>query len=71
MKTARLKQIIEAAAKLPPAKGRALLGAVAAKAAPERGSEDYLAQAADAMAAAMEEAMAAELEAWAERQFPK
>lgn len=60
MKRSRLKTLVEAAAKLPPAKGRALLRAVAAKDAPddrEAFAEAYLAQAAEAMAAAMEAAL--------------
>ncbi|MDP3851967.1 MAG: hypothetical protein Q8Q59_15805 [Luteolibacter sp.] len=54
MKTTRVKQILEAAAKLPPAKGRALVAAISAKEEPVR--EDPLSDAARMMEAAMIEA---------------
>lgn len=71
MKKDQLKQIAAAAGKLPPAKGRALLGALAAKAGKAKSREQFLAEAASAMEAGMAGAMATALEAWAEQQFPK
>lgn len=62
MKSNRTKQILEAAAKLPPAKGRALVAAILAKEEPVKSAEDFLAEAADTMAAAMEMAALMRLE---------
>ena len=61
MKPHQVKRVLEEAAKLPPAASRRIITALAAKAAPEESAEDYLAQAEDAMAAAMEKAVLATL----------
>ena len=62
MKGERLKQILAAAGKLPPAKARALISAVAAKADPEPSAEDSLSEAALLMEAAMIDAALKTLE---------
>jgi hypothetical protein len=63
MKAARIKQILQAAAKLPPAKARSVVTALQAKAAAKPDAEQYLAEAEDAMAAAMEMTVLSTLEA--------
>lgn len=62
MKSARLYQILKAAANLPPAKARRVVTALQAKAAAKPDAEQYLAEAEDAMAAAMEMAVLTTLE---------
>lgn len=64
MKRQRKKQILEAAATLPPAKGRALLAAIAGKndEAPRQDAADLLSDAAVLMEAAMIEAALQTLE---------
>lgn len=56
MKKDRVKQILEAALKLPPAKARGVVSALQAKsgAKADASAEKYLQDAEDAMAAAME-----------------
>lgn len=68
MKTTRAKQILAAAGKLPPAKGRALISAMVAKAGQAKSREDFLTEAASAMEAGMAGAMATALEEWAAKQ---
>lgn len=63
MTSLRVKQVLATAAALPPARGRALIAAVAAKAAAKKPDpETYLDEAAGSLAAAMEQAVLAELE---------
>lgn len=76
MKATRAKMILAAAASLPPAKGRALLQAVAAKGEVEeeadgdvRDPEEYLAEAEGSMIAAMEMAALAALEELEDRRL--
>lgn len=63
MKAARIKQILQAAAQLPPTKARSVVTALQAKAAAKPDAEQYLAEAEDAMSAAMEMAVLTTLEA--------
>jgi hypothetical protein len=62
MKRDRLKQILDAAGKLPPAKARALVSAIGAKADPDPSVEDRLSDAALLMQASMMEAALKTLE---------
>lgn len=63
MNSVRLYQILQAAAKLPTAQARRVVTALQAKAAAKPDPEQYLAEAEDAMAAAMEMAVLTTLEA--------
>lgn len=62
MKPARIYQVLQAAAKLPPSKARRVVTALHAKAAAKPDPEEYLAEAESAMAAAMEMAVLTTLE---------